>query len=118
MIDASSFLAPLRFKWDSGGSLQKAVTCWATHSKERTQILVATKVNHAEHRDRGSAQVRTSTTHGHGMRATNVSGRSTEDMKIMAKAFVAEKGMQANSKAWHNVMHKQRMAIAHAQRLN
>ena len=37
-MDGSSFLAPLRLKWDSG------VTCWATRSTERTQILVATQV--------------------------------------------------------------------------
>ena len=51
--------------------------------------------------------------------APRVSGRSAEDVKIMVKAFLAERGVQANSKAWHNAVqseHIQRMAIAHAQR--
>ena len=61
------------------------------------------------------------TAHGHGKRATSVSGRSAEDVKILVKVFLAERGVQANSKAWHNAMqseHIQRMAIAHAQRPN
>ena len=39
------------------------------------------------------------------------------DVKIMVEAFLAEGGVQANSKAWNNAMqgeHIQRMAIAHA----
>ena len=89
--------------------------------------------NHTEHRvarekiarsrstrsNRGRAQVRTSTAHDHGTRATSVSGMSAEDVKIMVAAFLAERGVQANRKAWHNVMqseHIQRMAVAHAQR--
>ena len=81
--------------------------------------------NHTEHRvarekiarsrstrsNRGRAQVRTSTAHDHGTRATSVSGMSAEDVKIMVAAFLAERGVQANRKA-----HIQRMAIAHAQR--
>ena len=61
--------------------------------------------NHAEHRvaretdarsrstrsNRRRAWVWTSTTHSHGTRATDVSGRSLEDVKIMVKAFFAEK---------------------------
>ena len=68
--------------------------------------------NHTEHRvardtiarsrstrsNRSRAQVRTSTAHGHGTRATSVSVRFAEDMKIMVKAFLAERGVQANSK--------------------
>ena len=53
------------------------------------------------------------------MRATNVSGRSAEDVKIMVKAILAERSVQANSLAWHNAVksaHIQRMAIAQAQR--
>ena len=89
--------------------------------------------NHSEHRvaretiarsrstrpNRGRAQVRTSTAHGHETRAFRVSGRSAEDVKIMVEAFLAERGVQANSKASHNAMqseHIQRMALAHAQR--
>ena len=37
-------------------------------------------------------------------------------MKITVKAFHAEKGVQANSKAWHNAMqseHVQRMATSY-----
>ena len=85
--------------------------------------------NHAEHRvfgetaprsrstgsNRGRAQVRTVSAHSHGTRATDFSGRSSEDVKITVKAFLAEKGVQANSKAWHHTMqseHVQRMAIA------
>ena len=44
------------------------------------------------------------------------SGRSAEDVKITVKAFLTEKGVQANSKAWHNAMqseHVRRMAIAY-----
>ena len=36
----------------------------------------------------------------------------------MVKTFLAERGVQANSKAWHNAKqseHIQRMAVAHAQ---
>ena len=36
-------------------------------------------------------------------------------MKITVKAFLAEKGVQANSKVWHNALqseHVQRMEIA------
>ena len=57
--------------------------------------------------------MRTSTTHSHGARSTDVPGRSAEDVKIMVNA------VQANSKAWHNAMqseHIQHMAIALAQR--
>ena len=53
------------------------------------------------------------------MRGTGVFGSFAEDVKIMVKAFLAERGVQANSKAWHNAMqseHIQRMAIAHARR--
>ena len=38
-------------------------------------------------------------------------------MKITVRLFLAEKGVQANSKAWHNALqseHIQRMAIAHS----
>ena len=62
---------------------------------------------------------RMSTAHGHGTRATRGSGRSAENVKIMVRAFLAERGVQANSKAWHHAMQSeqiQRMAIAHAQR--
>ena len=54
----------------------------------------------------------------HGTRAASVSGRCAEDVKIMVMAFLAERGVQANSKAWHNAMqseHIQRMTIAHEQ---
>ena len=87
--------------------------------------------NHVEHRvtretitrsrstqsNRGRAQARTSSAHSHGTRTTNVSGRSSGDVKIMVRAFLAKKGVQANSKAWHNAMqseHIQRMTIAHS----
>ena len=40
--------------------------------------------------NRGRAQIRTSSTHSHGTRATDVSGRSPEDVKIMVKAFLKE----------------------------
>ena len=72
--------------------------------------------NHVEHRvtgktappfrstQSGRAQVRTSSTHIHGTRTTSVPGRSSEDVEIMVRAFLAEKGVQANSKAWHNAM--------------
>ena len=49
-------------------------------------------------------------------RATDLSGGSSEDVKFTVKAFLAEKGMQANSKGWHNAMqseHVQRMATAY-----
>ena len=51
---------------------------------------------------------------GHGT-TTDVSKRSAEDVKIMVEAFLTERGVQANSKAWHNAMqseHKQCMAVA------
>ena len=86
--------------------------------------------NHAEHRvsgetvprsrstrsNRGRAQVRTVSAHSHGTRAPVLSGGSSEDVKIKVKAFLAEKGVQAKSKAWHNAMqseHGQRMATAY-----
>ena len=92
-------------------------------------VLSRHQENHAERRfsretalrsrstqsNRGMAQVRTGSIHSHGTRATSVPGRSAEDVKITVKAFLAEKGMQANSKAWHNAMqseHVQRVAIA------
>ena len=46
---------------------------------------------------------------------------STEDVKIMVKAFLAEGCVEANRKAWLNATqseHVQRMAITHAQRPN
>ena len=61
--------------------------------------------------------MRTGPAHSNGKRATSVSGRSAEDVKVMVKAFLAERGMQANSEAWHNAMqseHVQRMATAHS----
>ena len=65
---------------------------------------------------RDRAQARTSATQSHGTRSTSVPGRSSEDVKIMVRTFLAEEGVQASSKAWHNAMqreHIQRMAIAH-----
>ena len=50
-----------------------------------------------------------------GKSAASVPGRSSEDVKIIVKAFLAEQGVQANRKAWHNAMqseHVKRMAIA------
>ena len=54
--------------------------------------------------------------YSHGTRATDLSGGSSEDVKITVKAFFAEKGVQANSKAWHNAVqseHVQRTAIVY-----
>ena len=66
--------------------------------------------------NRGRSQVWTSATHSRGTRTTSIPGRSSDAVKIMVRAFLAEKRIQANSKAWHNAMqseHTQRMAIAH-----
>ena len=68
---------------------------------------------------RGRTQVRMSSTHSHGTKVTDFPGRSLEYVKIMVKTFFVERGVQTNSKAWHNSMqseHMQRMAIDHAQR--
>ena len=65
--------------------------------------------------NRVKAQVRTGSTFSYGKRAASVPGRSAEDVKIIVKTFLAEKGLQANSKAWHNAMqseHVKRMATA------
>ena len=57
--------------------------------------------------------------HCYGTRATRVVEDLLKTKKIMVKAFLAGRGVQANSKACHNAMqseHMQRMATAHAQR--
>ena len=124
----------------SGNGSKGIATYWArleplspTQNMRRGAILQAGQnvrsrhqKNHAEHRvfgetaprssrstrsNRGRAQVRTGSAHSHGRRVTDVSGRSSEDAKIMVKAFFAEKGVQANSKAWYNAMQSE-----HAQR--
>ena len=91
------------------------------HQESHTEYRVARETiarYRSTQSNRGSAQIRTSTAHGHGTRAASVSGRCAEDVKIMVMAFLAERGVQANSKAWHNAMqseHIQRMTIAHEQ---
>ena len=59
--------------------------------------------------------MRSGSTDSYGKRAATVPGRSVEDVKIFVKAFLAEKGVQAKRKAWHNAMqseHVKRMVIA------
>ena len=105
-----------------GSILQAGRIVQSGHQENHIEHRVATETiarSRSTRSNRGRAQVRTSTAHGHGTRATSVSGRSAEDVKIMVKAFLAERGVQANSNSWHNAMqseHIQRMAIAHPQR--
>ena len=105
-----------------GSILQAGQNVQSGYQENHTEYRVARETvarSRSTQSNQGRAQVRTSTAHGHGTRATRVLGRYDEDVNIMVKAFFTERGVQANSKAWHNATqseHIQRTAIAHAQR--
>ena len=61
--------------------------------------------------NRGRVQVWTVSAHSHGTRAADPSGGSSEGVKIKVKAFLAEEGVQENSKAWHNAMQSEHVYV-------
>ena len=69
----------------------KRVTLYMVSREKRLLVLEALGQTEAE-RKCGRAPA-----HSHGTRATDLSGRSSEDVKITVEAFLAEKGVQANS---------------------
>ena len=110
-------------KFRRGSILQSGHNVQTGHQEHLTERRVAKKTivcSRSTPSNRRRAQVLTSIAHGNGTRGTSVSRSSVEDVTIMLKAFTSERSVQANSKAWHNAMQsddRQRMAIAHAQRL-
>ena len=102
-----------------GAILQAGQNVQSKHEENRAEHRVSGETaprSRSTWSNRGRAQVRTGSAHSHGTRATDLSGRSSEDVKIKVEAFLPEKGVQANSKAWHNAMqseHVQHMAIAY-----
>ena len=73
-----------------GSILRAGQNVQSGHQENHTEHRVARETiarSRSTRSNWGRAQVRTSTAHGHGTRATRVSGRSAEDAKIMVKPF-------------------------------
>ena len=99
-----------------GSILQAGQNVQSGHQENHTEHSVARETiarSRSTRSNPGRAQVRRSTAHGHGTRATSVLGRSDDDVKIMVKAFLAESGVQANIVAQR---HAERAHTAHGNR--
>ena len=89
--------------------LQAGQIVQSGHQENHTEHGVTRKMiarSRSTWSNRGRAQVRRSTDHGHGTRASSVSGRAAEDVKIMVKVFLAEIGVHSMSNTWMGLSHR------------